>query len=117
MIQISKDVSEKLTKFSGLSALADRLSNAGDEEGFCELIDDEYRAMQSELVEEFLPLVKRLVNAGLIMLTISNDDKTDPFKGLVGGDAVSAWANGIIQINATEIDVSSPCSLATVNAE
>jgi hypothetical protein len=101
MITIDKDTAAKLDKFAGLHARIERLFATGNEVGACDLITPEYHQLRDDLVEEFMPLVARLVEAGLIQVSIDGDGEY--FTGSVAGNATIVFPNGNMVLHAKAI--------------
>lgn len=107
MIQLSKDVAEKLEKMRLLNAVIHH-----DEEAvFDDDLMDEYRGLQEALVEEFMPLMEKLSKAGLLTVSIGNflDDDAPPDEHFgdeytsVSGEPMKVFQNGNIVLHADEV--------------
>ena len=105
MIRIDKATMDTLARYAGTRALSEKLISNGDEKGGFALLDEDFDAMQSKLVNEFLPLVEKLVSAGLISVSIDGQwgDGSVVFPGYVAGDATHCFPNGLICVHAAEV--------------
>ncbi len=103
MIQIDKDTMQKLDRYAGKQALANKLCASGDEVAGLAVYDDEFRELQHQLVEEFLPLVQRLSAAGLLTASVDLTIKESTEMDSVSGDATTVFENGNIWVHADEV--------------
>jgi hypothetical protein len=93
MIQIDKETAEKLDRFVELNARSKRLFKEGDHLAAVAIETPEYFQMEKELIEEFLPLIKRLVEAGLLMVSIDiTDGDGTPLPDLLRADLEEVYA-------------------------
>lgn len=100
MTPLSSSIDEALERMRLLHAVIER------EEDTEEAIYEEYRKLQAEAVEEFLPLLTKMAKAGL--LTVSIDDPeckyiTDAFDSISGTVDV-VFENGSIWLHANSVD-------------
>jgi hypothetical protein len=96
-IPIGKDILEKLERMRTISAMTKAAGAAFDDERLM----TEYGAIQTEMAATFLPLVKLLVRAGLLTMTINVDDSEmfrAPFSSITG-EPTAAYENGNIWID------------------
>src|SRR4051794_36999874 len=101
-IQIDVKTMEDLARFASKNALISDLLDLGNDVVAFDLIDEHYHSLQASLVEEFAPLIDKLVRAGLISVCIDGDG--EKFAGFVGGRATGVYANGNINIHSSRID-------------
>ena len=112
MIQIDSETGAKIDRMLELKAICNEMFTAFDR-GMCSPEEmreksDKFCEVQAELVEEFMPLITKLVRAGLI--TVGMNMPEDVEEGyLVAGEAMRVFENGNIWIKTTE--VSSKCKM------
>lgn len=101
MIQLSQDVINSLERMRCLNAIIKTDEMA--EEEICE----EYRKIQDEMVEEFMPLIQKLAKSGLLTASIEENEKDEKYLSdeydLVAGDVDSVFKNGNIWIHANSV--------------
>jgi hypothetical protein len=109
---ISKEVSTKKTeqvlrRMLELDAVIHRDLGLADEEIF-----DEYNALQNEMMPLFLPVVYRLVKAGLINMCVDDEDNSEsilgPEWGIVNVIPNRVYPNGNIVILGSEVTTCYP---------
>jgi len=111
MIQIDRETMNKLARKRELSLALDAL---GERNEWDETLQAEHNALQAELVSEFLPLVSKLAEAGLLSVSIGSMDSKEQDEFLrkgwqnVGGNAERAFENGNIVLHADRIDNAFP---------
>lgn len=95
-VPIPKDVIEMLERMRIINALA----KTDEEALFDDDLMNEYRAIQEEMVDVFMPLVKLLVKAGLLTMSINIDDidSIDNYSTLTG-EPTAVFDNGNIWID------------------
>ena len=94
-VQVATEVAEKLARMRFINACI-----KSDEEMLEDELMDEYRTLQAEMVEIFLPLVKQLVKAGLLTVDINIEDIKDIHKhSTLFGEPTSVFDNGNIWID------------------
>jgi alkylation response protein AidB-like acyl-CoA dehydrogenase len=101
---LDQETAQKLRRLTELYALMVHLGDEAEEET-CE----EYRQLQEPLVQEFLPLVRKLVQAGLLTLDVPEEAFAQT-KGFVAAafDAVDAFNNGNIWLSAGALAMGKP---------
>ena len=95
-VPIPKDVVEMLERMRIINALA----KTDEEALFDDDLMNEYRAIQEEMVAVFMPLVKLIVKAGLLTMSINIDDieSIDNYSTLTG-EPTAVFDNGNIWID------------------
>ena len=95
-VPIPKDVIEMLERMRIINALA----KTDEEALFDDDLMNEYRAIQEEMVDVFMPLVKLIVKAGLLTMNINIDDidSIDNYSTLTG-EPTAVFDNGNIWID------------------
>lgn len=95
-ILIPKDIINKLERMRIINAIV----KTDEEALFDDVLMEEYRTIQSEMVSTFLPLVKLFVKAGLLTMNINIDaiDSLDRHSSLTG-EPTTVFENGNIWID------------------
>lgn len=96
---ISPAVTKKLQRMSEIEAALRWERSVGSEEISCnDELMAECRSLRGELVSVFLPLVERLVDAGLLTMDIELGDEDLSKFSSIAGEGVEAFENGNIWI-------------------
>jgi hypothetical protein len=79
MIRLDKSTSDKIDKLAGLKAWIERLQSKQEDEGiipdeqtYTRLLGD-YSSLQQSVAIQFKPLIARLIEAGVIVVSIDPD--------------------------------------------
>lgn len=93
MIQLSRDIVDALTRMAILHAM---IEAEGDETD--EAVDAEYRMFLPSMVDEFLPLIQKLVAAGLLTAQVDLEGCDASEFTAIDGAPTRAFDDGTIRL-------------------
>ena len=103
-MNLDPNTEKHLQRLTELQALINHLGDETPEEVFLE-----YRGLAEPLVQEFLPVVKKLAKAGLLTLNVEEEAFAEA-RGYVAAtyDVAQVFDNGSIWLNAGEVSMLTP---------